>query len=121
MKRLLILMTIMMVFLTGCKAPVKSPDVPFADYNVEGERVVLYHGEKEFPISYTVDGAQKIENGTYFYYELNQKFGRDWDEPFYLYHPISLELMDYREYGALDEKACFATNGNWPLFFHLSP
>lgn len=118
MKRLIIVLLLGMIVLSGCKKAAKEPDMTNEDYNIEGERVVLFCGEKQFPISFSVDGKQMIENGTYFYYDLNQKFDREWTDSFYLYHPDQLELIDFKEYGSFNGQLCFATNGNWPLFLN---
>lgn len=118
MKKLILFLMIAMLMLTGCKKEAQNPISIDEEYNIEGERVVLYYGDKKFPISFAVDGKQKIENGTYFYYDLNSQFGREWSDSFYLYHPDELELIDFKKMGTFEDRHVFATNGNWPLFLN---
>lgn len=118
MKRMICFAWIALLILGGCKKEVELPKVPKEEYSNEGERVVLFSGEKSFPISFTVDGQQKIENGTYFYYDIKEHFDRDWKESFYLYDIRRLELLDFKEQGSFGERDVYATNGNWPLFLN---
>lgn len=119
MKKWIILMMIGLIIMSGCKKESAVPDLPEMDYNIEGERVVLFNGgNKQFPISFTVDGKQKIQNSTYFYYDLNNQFNKEWSDSFYLYDFNKLELTDLRQYGLLGKQELFATNGNWPLFLN---
>ena len=119
MKKILIVLSVCMVLMTGCSStkepPVALPEEP-AD--TAGEKTVLYCGEKVFPLSFTVDGAQKIENGTYWYYELAEDYGKEWEESFYTYSE-GLELNGSHSYGDFGKRCRYATNGDWALF--LSP
>ncbi len=118
MKRLIVVLMALTMSLTGC-AKQKSPLVMPGDiYNTSGEKTVLYYGDQKFPLSFTVDGVQQIPNGTYWYYELADQFGKDWDESFYTYDRKNLELSGTRPYGKLGKKNCYATNGNWALFLY---
>lgn len=119
MKRTLLAIMALAVLLTGCaKKTTELAPSPDGTYNTTGERLVLYHGEKEFPLSVTVDGAQQLENGVYWYYELSDFKDREWTEPFYLYDTKKLELTGERNFDRLGQKSSFATNGNWPLFLN---
>ena len=82
-----------------------------------GDRVVLYLDNRGlFPISFSVDGKQMIENGTYWYYELNRIPSFEKKETFYIYDVDSKQPIEKTEYSELDEKSGFATNGEWTLF-----
>ncbi len=119
MKKILIVLSVCVLLLSGCskaeKPPATPPETP-AD--TSGEKTVLYCGEKRFPLSFTVDGEQKIENGTYWYYELAEDYEREWDDTFYTYNE-GLELNGSHTYGDFGKRCRFATNGDWALF--LSP
>ena len=117
MKRLLILLTVAAVCLGGCK-PAKQPEESVEPYDVLGEKTVVYHGDATFPISFTVDGVQQIPSGTYWFYELENAYGRYWEESFYTYDLKKLELSGSRPYSKLGKKHCYATNGDWPLFLN---
>lgn len=120
MKRWFLILIAMMVLLTGCSGTEEKPlDLPEDGFDNSGEKIVLYGGKKSFPLSYTIDGKQQIENGTYWYYELEDSFEREWQDPFYTYGVKKLELNGSKEYKKAVKEKCFATNGNWPLF--LSP
>mgnify|MGYP005812835257 CR=1 FL=1 len=119
MKRIVLAFMAAALLLTGCSKKEKDPiTTPEETYNTAGERTVIYHGEKEFPLSFTTDGVQKIENGTYWYYELEKAYGKDWEDSFYTYDIKKLELTGTRSYSKLGKRSCFATNGNWPLFLN---
>lgn len=119
MKKIILMMLIAAIFLSGCKKESNKPALPEDHYNIEGERVVLFSAKnREFPISFTVDGSQKINNGTYFYYDLDNRFSKNWKDSFYLYDSENLELSDLKQYGTFGDQEYFATNGNWPLFLN---
>lgn len=109
----------MVLLLSGCSKNGEDPvDIPTDDFDNSGEKTVVYRGKENFPLSFTVDGAQKIENGTYWYYELADTYEKNWEEPFYVYDNKKMELSGSKNYGKLVKEKCFATNGNWPLFLN---
>lgn len=120
MKKFLVLFLILSLCLTGCSkkenVPKELPDDPI---DTSGKKVVLYCGKNAFPLSYTIDGEQQIQNGTYWYYELDQDFYKNLDEKFYSYDELTLDLNGAGTINDLNKNASFATNGGWPLF--LSP
>ena len=73
MKRIVVFLAILVMVLTACASREKKPlELPEKADN-SGDRVVLYLDNRGlFPISFSVDGKQMIENGTYWYYELNR-------------------------------------------------
>ncbi len=117
MKRILFILMISVLLLTGCakKAP-KPIDLPEKPNNT-GEKVVFYMCEKgNFPISFTVDGTQQIENGTYWYYELQGAFDYKQDEVFYIYDSSTMQPIETAQFADLGNQDGYATNGGWPLF-----
>lgn len=108
---------IWMFLLTGCakqeQAQPLSPDEPI---DIDGKRIVYFRGDSDIPISFTNDGAQKIENGTYWHYELDLMEKNEFDGPFYFYEKDSLNLCAKEENPAVGAKNCFVTNGEWALF-----
>ncbi len=117
MKKFLFVLLIAAVTLSGCKSakpPVETP----APYDTAGEKTVVFHGDVTFPISFTVDGQQQIPNGTYWFYELQHAYGRNWGDSFYTYDTKKLELSGSRAYTKLGKKNSYATNGDWPLFLN---
>ena len=118
MKKIMILICVLMLFLTGCKSTEQPPFAQEDFYDIAGEKTVIYHGEHTFPLSFTVDGKQQIANGTYWYYELADDYSRTWEDKFYTYDPKRLELNGNRSYTNLGKKQCYATNGDWPLFLN---
>lgn len=118
MKRLMILLLAVSLLFTGCSS-VQQPEPPImGEFSNAGEKTVVYRGDQNFTLSFSVDGTQKIENGTYWYYELADAYKKDWTEPFYTYDLKELELNGSKDYTKLDKSKCFATNGNWPLFLN---
>ena len=118
MKKMMVLICVFLLCLTGCKA-VEQPAAPQeGTYDNSGEKTVVYHGEHTFPLSFSVDGQQQIANGTYWYYELSSGYERSWEDDFYTYDTKKLELNGNRSYTNLGKKKCYATNGNWPLFLN---
>ncbi len=120
MKKIWILLCVAALCLGGCKSkepPMKMPEAE--GYNTQGEKTVVYHTkEATFPLSFTMDGAQQIQNGVYWYYELADAFGRSWEDSFYTYSAKDLELNGNMKYAELGKKSCYATNGDWPLFLN---
>ncbi len=119
MKKIIIVLSVCLFLITGCakgeKPPTASPQEPV---DTSGEKTVLYCGEKVFSLSFTVDGKQKIENGTYWYFELTEDYDREWEDSFYTYSE-DLELNGSHQYGNFGKRCRYATNGGWALF--LSP
>ena len=119
MKKIWIVLSVCLLLLTGCSAAKEPPAVtPEEPADTAGEKTVLYCGEKVFPLSFTVDGVQQIENGTYWYYELTEDYDKEWEGTFYTYNE-GLELNGSRSYGDFGKRCRYATNGDWALF--LSP
>lgn len=120
MKKWIVIFTAIVLLLSGCaNSDTKVPEIPREDFDNSGEKTVLYCGKYTFPLSFTLDGKQQIQNGTYWYYELENAYEKEWQESFYTYDTKKLELSGSEEYAKLVKQKCFATNGNWPLF--LSP
>lgn len=117
MKKLLILLMTIALCLSGCKKN-EQPQTTPQTYDTAGEKTVVFHGDATFPISFTVDGQQQIQGGTYWFYELENAYGRNWDASFYTYDTKDLELSGSRSYSKLGKKNCYATNGDWPLFLN---
>ncbi len=117
MKKFLFILLIAAVTLSGCKSA-KPPAEPPAPYDTAGEKTVVFHGDVTFPISFTVDGQQQIPSGTYWFYELQNAYGRSWEGSFFTYDIKDLELSGSRPYSKLGKRNCFATNGDWPLFLN---
>ncbi len=118
MKRWIMFLLVAALLLTGCSKNGEEPlDAPVENFDNSGEKTVVYRGKQDFPLSFTVDGTQKIENGTYWYYELADTYEKTWEEPFYTYDTKKLELSGSKNYANVKDK-CFATNGNWPLFLN---
>ncbi len=116
MKKILVFLCLLLM-LSGCAKTEKPPaDLPDDPIDVSGEKTVLYHGDKDFPLSFTIDGQQQIQNGTYWYYELSDLYDRSWEDSFYSYDVKSLDLNGMKNYGSFGKKDCYATNGDWPLF-----
>lgn len=117
MKKILALFLILSLFLAGCSksdsVPQESPNDPI---DTTGKKVVLYCGAKEFPISFTIDGEQQIQNGIYWNYELNHDMLDSSQEKFYTYDELTLELNGAETKNKVGKDRCFATNGGWPLF-----
>ncbi len=108
------------LLLSGCtNRNTEMPELPAENFDNSGEKIVLYCGKQSFPLSLTQDGDQRLENGTYWYYELEDSCKKEWNEPFYTYDIKKLGLSGSKSYNKLAKEKCFATNGNWPLF--LSP
>ncbi|MBQ7935087.1 MAG: hypothetical protein IJ333_01905 [Clostridia bacterium] len=119
MKKILIVLSILALCLTGCKKTEQPPTVPEGEvFDTSGEKTVLYHGKQTFPLSFTLDGQQQIQNGTYWYYELANAYEKTWEDSFYTYSTKDLELNGNRAYSKLGKKSCYATNGDWPLFLN---
>lgn len=117
MKRWMIILTAAMLLLSGCSKSNEAPEnLPAENFDNSGEKTVVYRGDQDFTLSFTVDGAQQIQNGTYWYYELTDAYERDWNSSFYTYDTKKQELNGSKDYVKL--KNCFATNGNWPLFLN---
>lgn len=118
-KMILMVLIAGVLLLAGCSEKTQPPaELPEGGFDNSGEKTVLYRGEKSFPLSFTVDGEQQIENGVYWYYELADTYERSWDELFYTYDAEKLELDGSKAYDKLNRDTCFATNGNWPLFLN---
>ena len=117
MKKILVILISTTLLLSGC-APknVPNPEISIDNFDNSGEKTVLYYGKKSFPLSFSKDGIQQIQSGTYWYYELENLYSRDWDEAFYTYNLKSCDLNGVKEYKEIVKEKCFATNGNWPLF-----
>ena len=106
------------LLLSGCsKGGTGALEIPEEPFDNSGEKTVVYRGKQDFPLSLTTDGAQQIENGTYWYYELADAYDKPWDELFYTYDTKKMELSGSKNYSKLKDP-CFATNGNWPLFLN---
>ncbi len=120
MKRLWTFALILSLCLTGCakkeSVPKELPDDPI---DTSGKKVVLYCGKNAFPLSYTIDGEQQIQNGAYWYYELDPDILKDSEEKFYSYDEQTLDLDGVGTKNTLKKNNSFSTNGGWPLF--LSP
>ncbi|MBQ8600155.1 MAG: hypothetical protein IJ407_02080, partial [Clostridia bacterium] len=117
MKKFLIVLSICALCLTGCQKTEQPQSAP-QTYDTAGEKTVVFHGDVTFPLSFTLDGQQQIQNGTYWFYELENAYGRTWEDPFYTYSIKDLELSGSRSYTKLGKKNCYATNGDWPLFLN---
>lgn len=119
MKKTCIVLMACLIILTGCakaeKPPTATQEKPT---DTAGEKIVFYCGDKVFPLSFTADGKQLIENGSYWYYELADDFEREWTDSFYTYSK-EMELNGSKVYGEFGKKCRYATNGEWALF--LSP
>ncbi|MBQ8893038.1 MAG: hypothetical protein IJ043_01355 [Clostridia bacterium] len=116
MKRWMILFLAILLLLSGCSKESEVPDLSAENFDNSGEKTVVYRGDQDFTLSFTVDGTQQIENGTYWFYELSDQYERDWSDPFFTYDRKKQELNGSKAYDKL--KNCFATNGNWPLFLN---
>lgn len=120
MKKLLVLLLAVVLCATGCsKKEQATPELPNDPIDTMGKRVVLYCGQKSVPLSYTIDGEQQIQNGLYWYYELDQNLGEDPEEKYYSYDELTLDLNGEDTLKSLSKSNSFVTNGGWPLF--LSP
>lgn len=117
MKRWMIFLMAVVLLFSGCSKNKEIPeDLPSENFDNSGEKTVVYRGDQDFTLSFTVDGEQQIENGTYWYFELENAYRDDWTEQFYTYDTKKQELNGSKDYTKL--KNCFATNGNWPLFLN---
>lgn len=120
MKKWIIIVTLLVLMLSGCsKQSAEMPEMPHEQFDNSGEKTVLYCGKKSFPLSFTDDGIQQIENDTYWFYELNNRYEVNEDAVYYTYNLDKAELGGTMTYKRAVKEDCFATNGDWPLF--LSP
>ncbi len=118
MKRWIFLITAILILFTGCSKTPEMPEPLEEQFDNTGKKTVVYRGDQNFTLSFTEDGEQKIENGTYWYYELADAYEQDWSEPFYTYDLKKQNLDGVTDYAKLETGSCFATNGNWPLFLN---
>lgn len=103
--------------LTGCSKKEALPkELPNDPIDTSGKRVVIYCGGKAVPLSYTIDGEQQIQNGIYWYYELDGDFLKNSEDKFYSYDEITLDLNGGGSIENLEKNKSFITNGGWPLF-----
>ena len=117
MKKLLVLFLAFSICLTGCSKKENIPkELPDDPIDTMGKRVVLYCGQKGVPLSYTIDGEQQIQNGIYWYYELDQNLIDDPEEKYYTYDELTLDLNGAETINSLPKNSSFVTNGGWPLF-----
>lgn len=119
MKRIVALLIAVLLLFSGCSPAKEQPNPPLTEeFSNAGEKTVVYRGDQNFTLSFTVDGKQEIENGIYWYYELADVYPDEWSDPFYTYDLKNLELNGSKDYTKLDKSECFATNGDWPLFLN---
>lgn len=120
MKKWILIISILVLMLSGCsKQSAEVPQMPQVEFDNTGKRMVLYCGNKSFPLSFSVDGVQQIENDTYWFYELNNLYETNKDALYYTYNFKKAELSGSKSYDKAIKEKCFATDGEWPLF--LSP
>lgn len=117
MKKLLMFYLMLSLVLTGCaKSPNTAQELPNDPIDTSGKRVVLYCGQNVVPLSFTIDGKQQIQNGVYWYYELDQIQLKNDEEKIYTYDELSLDLKNVGTMDAMKNENSFSTNGGWPLF-----
>lgn len=116
MKRWIALIVGCLLLFSGCSEKSEKQPILSGDFDNSGNKTVVFCGDKEFVLSYSIDGKQQIENGTYWFYELKDEYDFRWEEPFYTYDLENRMLNGSVQFDEL--KNCFATNGNWPLFLN---
>ena len=117
MKRSVVLFLMVSLLLTGCsKSPNKPQELPNDPIDTSGKKAVWYCGQNVFPLSYTIDSEQQIQNGIYWYYELDQNLLKNTAEKIYTYDELTLDLIGVETLEAGEKNNSFATNGSWPLF-----
>ena len=117
MKRVMFLVMLIGVLLTGCSAPKgEQIELPETADNSGKRAIYFIDEERMIPLSITNDGEQQIQNGVYWFYELNALSNFEKNEEFYIYDfdsklPIKNVMLD-----GLSAEQGYAANGAWKVF-----